>query len=175
MLLMANVDDVSGETVAFVIDELMTIGACSVHVVPAITKKGRPEYLFYVDAKEDLVEELGAYFARELGTIGMRIFETRHIAFQYRMETVRLSVTVAEDDRTLDVRVKKIINPAGEVVSAKADYEDIKSALKIIREDGRYKALAFTALKGLAEQTALANANRSLGGIKAIYIGDQTS
>lgn len=175
MLLMVNVDDVSGETIAHVIDELMAIGAESVHVVPAITKKGRPEYLFYVDTREDLIEVLGAYLARELGTIGMRILETRHIAFQYRIEMVQLHVAGSDVDQRLEVRVKKVINADGEAVSAKADYDDIQSSLRIIREDGLYETLAFTALKGLAEQTALACADRSLGGIEAIYRGDQKS
>ena len=43
---MVNVDDVSGETVPHVIDGLIARGAKSVHVVPAITKKGRPEFIF---------------------------------------------------------------------------------------------------------------------------------
>lgn len=41
MLLLVNVDDISGEVIPHVIDGLMARGAESVHVVQAITKKGR--------------------------------------------------------------------------------------------------------------------------------------
>jgi len=172
MLLMINVDDVSGETISHVIDELMAEGAASVHVVPAITKKGRPEYLFYVDAPENRLDAIGTYFARELGTIGMRIIETRHVPFQYRMNGVRISDADAPEDPATDVRVKQVLNNDGQVVSVKADYEDIKTALARLRRSGRCKTLSFTTLKGLAEQTVLGRRDTALGNIKAMYTGD---
>ena len=172
MLLMVNVDDVSGETISHVIDELMDFGAASVHVVPAITKKGRPEYLFYVDASENLIDAIGAYFARELGTIGMRILETRHVPFRYRMKGVRITDADAPEASATDVGVKEVLDNDGRVVSIKADYEDLKTALTRLRRSGRASNISFTALKRLAEQTVSGREGGALGNIKAMYTGD---
>lgn len=39
MLVMVNVDNVAGEAVPYIIEQLMAPGAESVHAIPAITKK----------------------------------------------------------------------------------------------------------------------------------------
>lgn len=172
MLLMVNVDDVSGETISHLIEELMMEGADSVHVVSAITKKGRPEYLFYVDAPEEMIDTLGIYFARELGTIGMRILEARHVPFQYRFRKVPVIHTGNAKGHPLPVRVKEVLNREEKVVSVKADYEDLKAALVQLRKTGLSAEISFTTLKGLVEQTVLGCSDRSIGDIQAKYTGD---
>lgn len=47
MLLIVNVDSITGEALPYLIDGLMARGASSVHAIPAITKKGRSEYIFF--------------------------------------------------------------------------------------------------------------------------------
>jgi uncharacterized protein (DUF111 family) len=167
MLFMANVDDVSGETISHVVDGLMTLGAGSVYVTPAITKKGRPGFLFFVDTPEDRIESLGSYMASELGTLGIRVLETRHITFDYRV----LEVLVIDHARTppiqVLVRVKEIKNNEGQVVSVKADYEDLRMALTQFQKVG--VEFAFAALKGLVEQTVLGRQDHTLHSIRAVY------
>ena len=172
MLLMVSVDDVSGETISHVIEEVMAEGAANVHVVPAITKKGRPEYLFYVDAPEEMVETIATFFAKELGTIGMRILEARHIPFKYRFKKVLIVCDASFDVQPTTVRVKEVLNGEDKVVSVKADYEDLKAALLQLKRIGLSGDISFTALKGLAEQTVLGRSDSSLGEIKTKYTGD---
>ena len=172
MLLMVSVDDVSGETISHVIEEVMAEGAANVHVVPAITKKGRPEYLFYVDAPEEMIETIATFFAKELGTIGMRILEARHIPFNYRFKKVLIACDACFDVQPTTVRVKEVLNGEDKVVSVKADYEDLKAALLHLKRTGLFDDVSFTALKGLAEQTVLGRSDRSFGKIDAKYTGD---
>ena len=65
MLLMATVDDVSAETVPYIIERVISAGADNMHVVSAITKKNRMEYIVFVDvSKEKLDASLYAAGAR---------------------------------------------------------------------------------------------------------------
>ena len=41
VLIMVNVDDVAGETIPYLFDMLLRMGAKNVHAIPAYTKKGR--------------------------------------------------------------------------------------------------------------------------------------
>jgi uncharacterized protein (DUF111 family) len=170
MLFMVNVDDVSGETISHVIEGLMALGAGSVHVTQAITKKGRPEFLFFVDSPKDRVDELGSFMASELGTLGIRVIETRHIRFDYRVREVLLSERGNEHPLEVPVLVKEIKNNEGRVVSVKADYENLKTAVTEFRQVGL--KLSFTALKGLVEQTVLGRKDLTLGGVQAKYPGE---
>jgi uncharacterized protein (DUF111 family) len=167
MLLMVNVDDVAGEIVPHVIDGLMARGAKSVHVVPAITKKGRPEFIFFVDvdAMKSEIEALAVFMAGELGTIGVRTLETGHLYFDYRIAQVRLKLESRNEKFQAIVRVKQIYNTKGDVLSAKADFDDVKSAMRLLRE--RALERSFKVLKGLVEQTALGQQCHSLDGLKA--------
>lgn len=171
MLLMVNVDDVTGELVSHVINEVMTMGANNVHVVPAVTKKGRPEYLFYVDAEPDKVEDLGLYFARELGTIGMRLFESSHMAFKYRFQTVRVKWDDGSKKVYRTIRVKAILDKNGQIISAKADYDDLKNTLTDFKGFGLPHTLGFNAFKGMVEQTILGNIPLSQGHLSTMIAG----
>jgi len=175
MLLMVNVDDAPGETVPHVIDGLMARGAKSVHVVPAITKKGRPEFIFFVDvgSGKTKVETLAVFMAGELGTIGVRTLETDHMHFDYKITPVRLSLQREGDVLRAIVRVKQIYNKDGEILSVKADYDDIKSARLLLKECSL--ELSFKALKGLVEQTALGQQCHSLDGLKAELMEEEIS
>jgi len=165
MLLLVNVDDISGEVIPHVIDGLTARGANSVHVVQAITKKGRIGYLFFVDAPEGQVDVLANFLACELGTLGVRVFDPDHICFEYRTRQVRLTAkTGAEPVRVL-VRVKEILGEEeGAVVSVKAEWEDLQAALVQLEQAGVEVSLA--ALKRLVEQAVSGHEDGSLRGIQ---------
>jgi len=125
MLLLSNVDDISGELIPHAIDGLMARGASSVHVVQAITKKGRLEFLFFVDAEQEYIESLASYLALELGTLGVRVFDPDHIKFEYRVCRVRLTTPEAEGAQAL-VRVKQLLGSEGQVLSVKAELDSCR-------------------------------------------------
>jgi uncharacterized protein (DUF111 family) len=72
VLLEANVDDVTGETLAFSVDSLLAAGAHDAWLTPIVMKKGRPAYIVsaLVDpADAAVVREV---LVRETGTMGVR-------------------------------------------------------------------------------------------------------
>lgn len=148
MLLLVNIDDISGEVIPYAIDALMARGAASVHVVPAITKKGRMEYLFFIDAPADRVKEMAGYLACELGTLGVRAFEPQHFCFDYRFLQVRLEAAGVETT----VRVKALLDEGAQVLSIKAEADDLQEAMEKLGRDVDH--LSFKALKNLVESVA---------------------
>jgi uncharacterized protein (DUF111 family) len=163
MLILVNVDDISGELLPHVIDGLLARGAANVHAIQSITKKGRLAYVLFVDAPDERLDDLAGFLVSEVGTIGIRVLESRHIRFDYRIRNVRL--TVRENERTLEaqVRVKEVYNGDQQVVSVKAEYEDLRLALAQFEKAGVRISLA--ALKRLVEQNATGQGNGSQGDI----------
>ena len=152
-LLLVNVDDISGEVIPYVIDGLTARGANSAHVVQAITKKGRIGYLFFVDAAEENVDVLANFLAGELGTLGVRVFDPRHICFEYRIRQVRLTIPTGGEPVRALVRVKEVLGEEERVVSVKAEWEDLQTALVQLEQAGL--AVSLTVLKRLVEQAVL--------------------
>lgn len=153
MLLMTNVDDVPGERVPDIIEGLMAQGAKSVHVVPALTKKGRSELIFLIDAQTENAEGLAGYLSLELGTIGVRALETSHFHFNYRF--VRVKVEYQTNKRRLRalVRVKLRYDKQGKLTGAKADHDDLSVMESWF--DGERPHLSAQTLKLMVEQSAL--------------------
>jgi uncharacterized protein (DUF111 family) len=168
MLLITNVDDVSGEVVPDIIEGLMALGAGSAHVIPALTKKGRAELIFMVDVKPEKAEELAGYLSQELGTIGVRALETRHFHFDYRFKRVRVEYLVPKRTHKAEVRVKlrfdKEQNPAG----AKADHDDLSVIISWFANDKPHPS--FKSLKILIEQAAVLDQPIILGDLKIVTI-----
>ena len=167
MLMMVNVDDTSCEIVPFIIEELMEKGAGSVHVVPAITKKGRPEHIYFIDAPEDLLEDLASFLACELGTIGVRIIEHKHLSFSYTMVKARVRMADQTEPMAPPVRVKQVRGSNREILHVKADFDDLKPTLEALTEKG--ENLSLKSLKSLVELAALSGADAALGNL-VVYI-----
>jgi uncharacterized protein (DUF111 family) len=72
VLLEANVDDVTGETLAFAIDALLEAGAHDAWVTPVVMKKGRPAHTVSVLVEPSLAVDVRAVLVRETGTMGVR-------------------------------------------------------------------------------------------------------
>jgi uncharacterized protein (DUF111 family) len=157
MLILVNVDDISGEILPHVINGLMARGAENVHAIQSVTKKGRLGYIFFIDAPEEEIDRLGSFLVAEVGTIGMRVLDSRHIRFDYRVRKIGLSVRSTGKPARALVRVKEIYNGQGQVVSVKAEYEDLQTALAQLEATGVHISLA--ALKRLVEQRARGQSN----------------
>lgn len=170
MLLLVNADDLSGEALPHVIEGLLARGAESAHVLPTITKKGRQGYMFFVDAPDTRLDQLGSFLVSELGTIGMRVLETRHIRFEYRFKQVRLVCRVAEEPLQALVRVKEIVDGQGHVVAIKAEHEDLRAALSLF--ELTVPRISLPNLKRLAEQTVQGRHECANGSILSQYLGD---
>jgi uncharacterized protein (DUF111 family) len=161
MLMLVNVDHVNGEALPYFIESLMARGAQNVHVVQAITKKGRWEFLIFVDAPEEKIEPLGNFLVSELGTIGLRVFETRHVKFDIQILQFRLIICKGEQELYRQpVRVKLIRNSQGELGSIKAEYEDLQTCVKQLQQ--MEVEFPLSALKKLVEHMALQDEKRAV-------------
>ena len=72
VLLEANVDDVTGETLAHTIEELLAAGAHDAWLTPIVMKKGRPAHTVSALVDPSLVGVVREVLVRETGTMGVR-------------------------------------------------------------------------------------------------------
>lgn len=153
MLVLVNADNVSGEGLPYLIDGLMERGASSVHAVPAITKKGRSEFLFFIDAPRSSLEELGRFLALELDTLGLRVMEPEHLPFAPVRPLVVRVFQRGRPERFSEVRVKQVDDASGAALSCKAEYEDLKKALDFFEGAANVSFKSMKAAVELASMT----------------------
>jgi len=162
MLVMVNVDNMAGETAPYIIEKLMGLGAESVYAIPAITKKGRPGFIFLIDAARENVKAIGDFLVREVGTLGLRLFEeAEHIKFDYEMRRVRLSLR--NEGLSLMLSVKVVHDVQGAIASAKVEYEELKAAVETLSKAGLNVSLA--ALRKMVESAVLSEEGRVYRGL----------
>lgn len=155
MFLMTNVDNINADQVPYLIEQLMGNGAKNVHVVNAVTKKGRQEYIFFIDVQQDKVSSVSRFLASEIGTLGIRIIKTDHISYDYFIKTMKLSLHDNKENLVWKgaVQVKIVQDDSGSPLSARVEYEDLKAATKAINTAGA--DISFYELKQMIENEAL--------------------
>lgn len=141
LLLMAQVDDVSGEVIGEFIQRAGAIGAKNVQVVPSITKKNRPGYLIYVDVAESLENEIATLLGAELGTWGYRVIAAEHKHFEIERFNVQLNVRTSQGEQEFPLRAKRI-SQAGVFSRVKAEYDDLSKICETLREHGTMASLS---------------------------------
>ena len=67
-----NLDDCSGETVAFALDQLFEAGAQDAYATPIYMKKNRPATMVTVICRESLIEKMEDVLFTHTTTIGIR-------------------------------------------------------------------------------------------------------
>jgi len=85
-----TLDDVTGETLGWVLSAVLEAGALDAWVTPAVGKKGRPAHVLTVLARPEEVGRLEARVAAETGTLGLRVTPTRRHVLQRWSETVEV-------------------------------------------------------------------------------------
>ncbi|HWC24164.1 MAG TPA: nickel insertion protein [Flexivirga sp.] len=125
ILLLAQVDDASGEVLGFVLDELTRVGAKNVQLLSTIGKKGRPGHVLLVDVDPADEEDVAALLVGELGIWGYRVLESTHKHFEIRRYQVRLELQLGDGAiHQHPLRLKRIL-AGGVFVRAKAEYDDL--------------------------------------------------
>lgn len=154
MLLMTTIDDLPAEGLPYIIERTLNEGANNIHILNAITKKGRIEYMVFVDVDENKLNDICSLLALEFGTLGIKSFEYKHLKFPFEIESKTVTVKAENICLESDVRVKYLKNK-GEVISLKAEYEDIKPiALKL---DSKGIKIPLSKLKTLIEAKTYKN------------------
>ncbi len=71
-LLEANVDDATGEILAFTVAALLSAGAYDAWVTPIVMKKGRPAHTIHALCDPVVADRISAVLIAESGTLGLR-------------------------------------------------------------------------------------------------------
>lgn len=127
VLLEANLDDATGETLAHAVAALLDAGAHDAWITPIVMKKGRPAHTVHALADVALAGQVSAVLVAETGTLGVRGSrlerwpvhrDVDHVEVDGRQIRVKVSpgrVKVEHDDAA---RVARLVGrPLREVVS----------------------------------------------------------
>ncbi len=123
-----NIDDMSGEVFAYVIEKLLLSGALDAWAEPIVMKKGRPAYKLVFLVREELLNSLLDVVFEETTTLGVRYHEVNRTVLERRSAVVATPYG--------DVSVKyglcngAIINIAPEFDSCKEIAASAKISLK---------------------------------------------
>lgn len=117
VLLEANVDDATGETLAYALVKLLEEGALDAWLTPVLMKKGRPAFVVSALADPALVGQVAACLSAETGSLGVRC---THLE---RWPAVRSEATVDVDG--MAVRVK--VSPG----RTKAEHDDVVRVARV--------------------------------------------
>lgn len=128
-ILETNVDDVSGEVLGHMIEQIMENGAKDVTISSAITKKGRPTHLVTVICDSDSVNTLTKLLISETGTLGVRIRTSERVTVSRSLENISIKI----ENQDFSVNLKK--NDESNVYKIEA--EDIRRVSKSIGKSFR--------------------------------------
>lgn len=149
---MTTVDDLPAEGLPYVIERTIEKGAKNIHVLNGLTKKGRVEYIFFVDVDEQHMEDIAALLALELGTLGIKTFKTEHIMLPFEINSRKVTVEAKNEQFESEVQVKYLKKDNNHVISLKAEYEDIKKLALILESKGIH--ISLSKLKTIIEANA---------------------
>jgi uncharacterized protein (DUF111 family) len=133
---MTTIDDLPAESLPYVIDRIMELGANNIHVLNAITKKGRMEYIVLVDVDEKLLDNICSLLALEFGTLGIKTFKYDHVKFPYNVESKVVTLKIDDLHLESEVRVKYVKKEDTRIMSLKAEYEDVQSIAQLLNSKG---------------------------------------
>jgi len=151
---MTNIDNINADQVPYLIEQLIKKGAGNVHVINAMTKKGRPEFIFLIDAPKEEATSIGKFLSCEIGTLGVRIIKTDHMEFKYSMETIKVCIKDSNNNRVWEdtLQVKVVRDESGKYLSARGEYEDLKACVLAIQKIGL--KITFYEFKQMVESEA---------------------
>ena len=115
-----NVDDMPGETIGFLSEELLSAGALEVFAVPIQMKKSRPGNMICVFVKEDNKEKMVSLIFKHSTTIGIR-------ENKYNRYTLERNVVEVETEYG---PIRKKVSKGYGVIREKWEYEDLARIAK---------------------------------------------
>lgn len=118
----SNIDNMSGELLGGVMEQLLAAGALDVSYAPIQMKKNRPATLVTVICSPQQGDALAQIILRETSTLGVRIQQMRRLKAQRAQQQL---------DTPLGPTVVKVKRLGGRIVSAAPEYEECQ---RIARE-----------------------------------------
>ncbi|WP_440946071.1 nickel pincer cofactor biosynthesis protein LarC [Methanosarcina sp. T3] len=126
-VLETNADDVSGEVLGNLFEELLSMGARDVAIMPATMKKGRPAHIIKVIAKPEDSAKLARKIIIETGSLGVRVMPARHRLMAARnIERIKIEL----EGQEFETAVKVARDSEGVLLNISAEFEDCKKIAK---------------------------------------------
>ncbi|OPY29145.1 MAG: hypothetical protein A4E28_01055 [Methanocella sp. PtaU1.Bin125] len=126
-LLETNVDDVTGEVLGNLIEELIEMGARDVSIIPATMKKGRSGQLIRVVCKAEDGPMLSRRIMLETGSLGVRVMPVKHRHIARREVKV---INVCVDKNEYPMRFKVATDTNGHIMDLSVEYDDARRVSK---------------------------------------------
>lgn len=117
-----NVDDISGEIVGNLIEELVQLKLKDVAVIPVLSKKNRPAYLIRVISDHTQLSSVLDMLFKESGTGGIRVHEMQRYVIPRSGITISLDIHGSH----FKVRAKITKDSTGKIITTKPEFEDVK-------------------------------------------------
>lgn len=124
-MLETNVDDVTGQVLGNLIDELFSAGAKDVSIIPMIMKKGRSGHLIRVIAKPEDSARLARKIIMETGSLGVRIIPIKHRLIAKR-EMNKVVIDLNGKNYQITVKVARDLKDV--LLNISAEFEDCRKA-----------------------------------------------
>jgi uncharacterized protein (TIGR00299 family) protein len=115
LLLEANIDDMTGEALGFLMERFFESGALDVTFTPVTMKKSRPGVAAAVLCRRENADALGEAFFRHSTTIGFRATTVNRLSLKRELRTLQGEFGAARE---------KIVYQGGGKTRSKIEYED---------------------------------------------------
>ncbi len=146
-MLETNVDDVTGQVLGNLIEELLKAGARDVSIIPATMKKGRSGHIIQVISKPEDSPNLARKIIEETGSLGVRIIPIKHRLIAQR---VMDKVSIILNGKEFEIAVKIARDMKGVLLNISAEFEDckrvskesgipVRNVIRLTEEDARKK------------------------------------
>ena len=126
ILMMAQVDDATGEILQDVMERLHRAGARNVQLLASLAKKGRPGHVLLIDTPAEREDDVALVLAGELGVWGYRVLESVHRHFEIHRLNKPLVVRAGGDTLTFDLGWKRI-EREGRLLAVKVEHDHLAS------------------------------------------------
>jgi uncharacterized protein (TIGR00299 family) protein len=127
-VLETSVDDVTGEVLGSLIEELIAMGAHDAIVIPATMKKGRSGHLIQVITKSGDSARIARRIVEETGSLGVRISPTRHRLIAKRRIA---SIEVEIGSRECTATIKIATDDSDTILNISAEFEDARRIARL--------------------------------------------
>jgi len=121
-LIETSVDDISGEIIVNLIEQLSSGAVMDVMVMPGIAKKNRPTHLIRIICDHANLNNVLTILFRETATIGARFQEIQRLVLP--RSNVTIPINISGTDFNVRVKITKGLN--AEALSIKPEFDDVK-------------------------------------------------
>jgi uncharacterized protein (TIGR00299 family) protein len=118
-----KIDDISGEIMGSLIEQMDKSGALDISVVQGLSKKNRPAYNVEIISDIRHLDNILETLFAESGTLGARVQEVKRVVIPRNLITTSMPIK----DKSFNIRVKIARDLRGDVINVKPEFEDIKN------------------------------------------------